>query len=148
MACRAAGAEHVLVEDAPEFAAQAGAILQGNKACLALNAVGGESALRLAGLLADGGVHVTYGAMGRQKLAMPNRFLIFQGLTFTGFWLSRWTQQTTAAEQRALYQSLATAMVAGSLHLPVEKSYPVEEISAALTHAQQSQRSGKVLLHW
>ena len=146
--CREAGAEHVLVETEKDFAARAGELMGPAKARLALNAVGGESALRLANLLRDDGVHVTYGAMGRQKLSLPNRFLIFQQLTFTGFWLTRWTRETPLENQRELYQKLALEMISGNLHMPVEKSYPVEEIAAAVTRAQQAERSGKVQLHW
>jgi trans-2-enoyl-CoA reductase len=146
--CRAAGAEFVLVEDAADFTAQAGAILGGKKARLALNAVGGESALRLANLLGFGGTHVTYGAMSRQKLSLPNRLLLFQQLTFTGFWLSRWANEASPEKQCALYQSLAAQMVSGNLRLAVNQIYPVEEITPAIVHAQQSERSGKILLRW
>ena len=146
--CREAGAEHVLVETDQDFASRAGELLGGGRTRLALNAVGGESALRLANLLSDGGVHVTYGAMSRQKLSLPNRFLIFQQLTFTGFWLTRWTRETPMDQQRELYQKLAAEIVSGNLRIPVEKSYPVEEITDALSRAQQSERSGKVQVHW
>ena len=146
--CYEAGAEHVLVETEKDFLDRARELLGASKARLALNAVGGESALRLANLLCDGGMHVTYGAMSRQKLSLPNRFLIFQQLTFTGFWLTRWTRETPFDAQRELYQKLAAEIIAGNLRVPVEKSYPVEEITAAVTRAQQAERAGKVQLHW
>ena len=148
MQCREAGAVHVLVETEKDFPGQARDLLGPARARLALNAVGGESALRLANLLRDGGVHVTYGAMSRQKLSLPNRFLIFQQMTFTGFWLTGWTRDTPFGAQRELYQKLAAEIIAGNLHMPVEKSYPVEEITAAVTRAQQPERSGKVQLQW
>ena len=148
MQCREAGAAHVLVETEKDFPYQARDLIGPDKARLALNAVGGESALRLANLLRDGGVHVTYGAMSRQKLSLPNRFLIFQQMTFTGFWLTGWTRDTPMEAQRELYQKLAAEIISGNLHMPVEKSYPVEEITAAVTRAQQAERSGKVQLHW
>jgi len=148
MQCREAGAEHVLVETEKDFPEHARDLLGVARARLALNAVGGESALRLANLLCDGGVHVTYGAMSRQKLSLPNRFLIFQQMTFTGFWLTGWTRETPFGAQRETYQKLAAEIIAGNLHMPVEKSYPVEEITSAVTRAQQPERSGKVQLHW
>ncbi|MES2569221.1 MAG: 2-enoyl thioester reductase domain-containing protein, partial [Verrucomicrobiota bacterium] len=55
---------------------------------LALNAVGGESALRLAEALSPGGTLVTYGAMGRQPVRIPNGLLIFQDLRLRGFWMT------------------------------------------------------------
>lgn len=146
--CTAAGAEHVVVESGPDFKDHARKILNGHRVHLALNAVGGESALRLASLLDDGGHHVTFGAMSRQKLSIPNRFLIFNNLTFSGFWLSKWMQRATRDEMQSLYQMLARKMADQELVLPVEKIYPVGEISTALVHAQQAERSGKILIHW
>lgn len=146
--CTAAGADHVLLESDPNFKEQARQMLQGNRPRLALNAVGGESALRLASLLDDGGHHITFGAMSRQKLSIPNRFLIFNNLTFSGFWLSKWMQRATREAIQSLYQMLASKMADKELVMPVEKIYPVEEISTALVHAQQAERSGKILIHW
>ena len=146
--CRALGAEHVICEDDPAWKEQALEILGSQHAKLGLNAVGGESALRVAGLLQDDGMHVTYGAMSRQKVSIPNRFLIFHNLTFTGFWLSRWMKQASAAEITALYHFLAQQVLTGNLHLPVAQTFPVEEITAAVVAAQTSQRNGKILLSW
>lgn len=146
--CRTLGAQHVVCEADADWKEQALAILGDQRAQLGLNAVGGESALRVASLLADEAVHVTYGAMSRQKVSLPNRFLIFQNLTFTGFWLSRWMQRASAQDRTALYDFLAAELVAGRCQLPIANVYPVEDITAALTHAQTSQRAGKILLSW
>jgi trans-2-enoyl-CoA reductase len=146
--CRALGAEHVVCEDDPAWKEQALAILGKNRAQLGLNAVGGESALRVATLLKDEGIHITYGAMSRQKVSVPNRFLIFQNLTFTGFWLSRWMQRAGPEKISSLYAFLAQQVLTGSLHLPIAQTFPVEEITAAVTAAQKSQRAGKILLSW
>ncbi len=112
---------------------------------LALNAVGGESALRLAKSLTREGTIVTYGAMGRQPLKIPNGMLIFQNLVWRGFWISQWYRQTTAAEQAAMFAELFPLIRDGVLHTPVERIYPLDEVTAALTHAAQSSRSGKIL---
>ena len=37
-------------------------------------------------------------------------------------------------------------MMAGRLRTTVEKIYPIDEIKAALTHAQQARRHGKILV--
>jgi mitochondrial enoyl-[acyl-carrier protein] reductase / trans-2-enoyl-CoA reductase len=143
--CEAYGAQHVVIEG-PEALRQSNEMMAGAKAKLALNSVGGESALRLANLLADRGFHVSYGAMGRQKLSLPNRFLIFQEHQFVGFWLTRWLERTPAAEVRAIYTALAEDMQRGDLRLPVAAKYSLDELGAALEHAAQGGRNGKVLL--
>ena len=57
---------------------------------LALNAVGGDNALRVAKTLASDGTMVTYGAMSLQPLCVPNGMFIFKNLRFTGFWVNKW----------------------------------------------------------
>ena len=113
---------------------------------LAFNAVGGESALRMAARLADGGTVVTYGAMARQPLKIPNGLLIFNDLAWRGFWVTRWYQSATAEERAALFAELFALTKQGVIATPVEAVYPLRDIAAALAHAQQAQRAGKILL--
>ncbi len=135
------GADRVVTEetDLREIAADL-------KIQLALNAVGGASALNLANALSKDGHLVTYGAMGRQPLKIPNGLLIFKNLTFTGFWLSRWKKVTPKARQQAVLKQLADLSSSGQLKLAVHQTFPISEIQAALAEAAKGQRSGKVIL--
>lgn len=47
-------------------------------------------------MLAPGGVHVTYGAMGMQPVSVPAGLLIFKDIRFVGFWLSGSSRQKKA----------------------------------------------------
>jgi NADPH:quinone reductase-like Zn-dependent oxidoreductase len=113
---------------------------------LALNAVGGDSATRLMDLLADGGCMTTYGAMSRQGVKVPNKFLLFKGITLRGFWLTRWLREASAEEIAASYDRLAALMADGKLAMAVEKSYPLAAAADAIRHAKQGGRQGKILL--
>jgi len=113
---------------------------------LALNAVGGASALNLANALGDGGTLVTYGAMGRQPLKIPNGLLIFRRLVFCGFWLKSWREETPRSRQDAVMAELAALSVAGGLHMPVHRVFPLAEVVAAVAEAAGEKRAGKVLL--
>ena len=113
---------------------------------LALNAVGGESALRLMSMLADGGTHVTYGAMGKKPLKIPNGFLIFRDLRVHGFWLSKWLKTRKQAEITSAYAELAELMGSGALPQPVDTEYQPERIREALGRAIEGSRDGKVLI--
>ncbi len=113
---------------------------------LALNAVGGASALNLANALADGGTHVTYGAMGRQPLKIPNSLLIFRNLVFRGFWLKPWAENVPRAEQEKVIAALAALSLAGKLTMPVHRTYPLTEVHQAVEEATRESRAGKVLL--
>lgn len=111
---------------------------------LGLNGVGGASALNLANALAYEGTLVTYGAMARQPLKIPNGLLIFKGLKFEGFWLRRMVED--GARMREAVTALAELSAQGSLHMAVHKVFGLTELHAALEEAGREQRSGKVLI--
>ncbi|MFZ0709390.1 MAG: 2-enoyl thioester reductase domain-containing protein [Terrimicrobiaceae bacterium] len=113
---------------------------------LALNAVGGASALNLANAVVDEGALITYGAMGRQPLKIPNGLLIFRNLEFKGFWVSRWLQRLLPAEARRMWDSLAALSLQGKLQIPVHRVFPLGELLAAVEEAGREGRHGKVLL--
>lgn len=60
------------------------------KAKLALNCVGGKSAVDCLRLMAFQSTMVTYGAMSKQPLPIPAGPLIFQDMRFLGYWNTRW----------------------------------------------------------
>lgn len=133
----AEGADAVIVE---------GGEIPKNHARLALNAVGGDSATRLSQGLSEGGTVVTYGAMGRQPLKIPNGPLIFNDIAWRGFWVTRWYRDALPTVRDALFAELFDLVRAGVVATPVERMYPLTEIAEALKHAQQPMRAGKVLL--
>jgi len=133
----AMGADVVLLEDEE---------LPREKPRLALNAVGGESALKLANTLAHGGSLVTYGAMGRQPVKAPNGLLIFKDIAFRGFWVSAWYARSTPEQQREMFGALFPMIADGRIVGTVEHVYPLGEIKTALTRAAQPSRNGKILL--
>ena len=104
------------------------------------------SALNLANALADGGTLVTYGAMGRQPLKIPNGLLIFRDLAFRGFWLKPWRENAPRAEQEKVIASLAALSLEGKLTMPVHRTYPLTEVHLAVDEAARESRAGKVLL--
>ena len=141
---RKLGADHVFLDD-DEGLAAAKSALGGAKAALAFNAVGGESALRVMKLLREGGTHITYGAMGRKPLTLPNGLLIFRDIRVRGLWVTRWVENAPAAEVHAVYQDLATRVAAGRLLQPVDTTFSLDEYHQALARLDAPQRAGKVL---
>ena len=140
---RKLGADAVAV-DGPGMAEEVAPFLSGAKPKLGLNAVGGASATRLAGLLADGSPLVTYGAMGKEALKIPNGFLIFRGLDFSGFWLTRWLRTASAAEKNEVFNGIFRLAASGCFAPRVAAEFPIAEVSAAVARATQG--GGKVLL--
>ena len=112
---------------------------------LALNAVGGDNALRVAKCLASDGTMVTYGAMSLQPLCVPNGMLIFKNLRFTGFWVNKWYESATPQHRAETFAPLFEMAKRGLLRTKVEKTYPLSEAQAAIAHASQNKRSGKIV---
>jgi trans-2-enoyl-CoA reductase len=112
---------------------------------LGLNAVGGESALRLANALAPGSTLVTYGAMSLQPLKIPNGLLIFKDLRFRGIWINKWYDNATPQQRLTAFQQLFDMAKRGRLRTKVEKLYPLSDVKTAVAHAAQGKRSGKII---
>ena len=112
---------------------------------LALNAVGGENALRVAKTLASDGTMVTYGAMSLQPLSIPNGMLIFKNLRFTGFWVNKWYDAATPEQRAETFWPLFDMAKRGLLQTKVEKTYPLTEAKDAIAHAMREKRGGKVV---
>jgi trans-2-enoyl-CoA reductase len=142
---RGLGADVVLV-DSETVKAEIAEATAGAPVRLALNAVGGESAVRMAGALAPGGNLVTYGAMGRQPLRIPNGLLIFQDVVWRGFWVTRWYEHASEEQRAALFAELFELARCGVIKTPVEAVYPLAQIGEALEHAARPMRAGKILL--
>ena len=112
---------------------------------LGLNAVGGDGALRLANTLAPGSTMVTFGAMSLQPLKIPNGLLIFKDLRLRGIWINKWYDNASAAERAEAFQPLFDMARRGLLKTKVEKAYPLSEVKAAVAHAAQGKRGGKII---
>jgi trans-2-enoyl-CoA reductase len=115
---------------------------------LGLNAVGGQSALRLANCLAPGSTMVTFGAMSLQPLKIPNGLLIFKDLRFCGIWINKWYDNATMAERMDAFRPLFEMAKRGLLKTKVERAYPISEAKAAVTRAAQGKRSGKIIFEF
>src|SRR5207245_11779984 len=115
---------------------------------LGLNAVGGESALRLANCLAFAGTLVSFGAMSLQLIKIPTGLLIFKDLRFRGFWINNWYDDATMQERMEAFKRLFDMAKCGLLKTKVEKAYPIDDAKAAVAHAAQSKRSGKIIFEF
>ncbi len=139
------GATAVVV-DSSDMASEAKEILAGATPRLGLNAVGGSAATRLAGLLGAGGTLVTYGAMSREALKIPNSFLIFRNLQFRGFWLTRWLRNASALERKNLFSEIFRLAAKGRFAPRIAKEFPLAAVGEALKVATSGDTRGKVFL--
>src|SRR5438874_2367467 len=144
---RSEGGDVVLV-DSEKLRDEVKSATSGAPIRLGLNAVGGESALRLANCIAPGSTLVTFGAMSLQPLKIPNGLLIFKDLRFRGIWINKWYDNATMAERMEAFRPLFEMAKRGLLKTKVEKAYPLTEAKAAVAHAAQGKRSGKIIFQF
>lgn len=121
------GADVVLTEDEVNekgFSSKIKAEVLNNgrdKVRLALNCVGGRSALNVAKLLAQGSSHITYGAMAKQPLSVPAGMLIFSDLRFCGFWVSRWSAANPEEKMKAVREVFDLTRAGKFQDIPVDE---------------------------
>jgi len=144
---RAEGGDVVLVDD-DNLREEVKTGTGGASIHLGLNSVGGDSALRLANCLAPGGTLVSFGAMSLQPLKIPTGLLIFKDLRFRGIWINKWYDNATPPERMQTFQPLFDMARHGLLKTKVEKAYPLSEAKAAVAHAAQGKRSGKIVFEF
>ena len=77
---------------------------------------------------------------------MVSRAAVGRGVVLKGFALGDGLAKRRRDQVRALYADLAGKLRDGVLKAPVEATYPIDDIKAALAHAQRGGRSGKVLV--
>jgi len=144
---RREGSDVVLVDN-EKLRDEVKAATNGASILLGLNAVGGDSALQLANCLAFGATLVSFGAMSLQPIKIPTGLLIFKDLRFRGIWINKWYDGATMQERTAAFRPLFEMAKRGLLKTPVEKAYSIDEAKAAVSHAAQGKRSGKIIFEF
>jgi len=141
---KAMGADHVVLEGS-DWPKQVKELTGGEPVRLALNSIGGDSAIDQIKALGEGGTQVTFGGMVGDKVRFPTRFLIFNDVRLVGFWWDKFCRVRGPDAVREVMDAVFGKMADGSLELPIEASYDFEDFEKALEHDKQP-RLGKVLL--
>ena len=141
----ASGATAV-VADGDDFYKQVAEITGGPKPKLAVNSVGGDSAIKLVRCLADGGTMVTIGGMVGDKVRFPTRNLIFNDVTLRGFWMDRWNRTADRASREAMEAEIFGLIKDGTIEIPIAATFPFEKGLEAVAAAAEGGRDGKTLI--
>jgi trans-2-enoyl-CoA reductase len=140
------GADHVVLEDSG-YEKKVAELTGGAPVKLALNSVGGESALRLVNALSTDGIHITFGAMTFEAVRFPTRQLIFNGLEMKGFWMDKWLKSQSQTRIQVMFDKIFDLMAKGIVNPSVDSTYPIEDYKQALEAAAKP-RLGKVLFRF
>lgn len=110
---------------------------------LALNSIGGRSAMNLVNALAPEGIHITFGGMTRDAVPWPTNDLLFKNVTLKGFAVARYFSTPIYTN---ILNSIFDFIKKGIIDIPVEKSYLLKDFKDAISQAQAYHRKGKILL--
>jgi trans-2-enoyl-CoA reductase len=138
------GAEHVLLDNDESVAHIKELSANYGKPSHAFNSVGGESAYRMAKSLRNGGQHITFGGMTGEQVRFPTRYLIFNDIQFSGFWVTRWKKEVAPETFDHYQQGIYKHIKDETLQLPVEQTYQLSDFQDALAHNARP-RLGKIL---
>lgn len=141
----ALGADVVLLGDA-DLPARVKAASSGAPVLCALDAVAGEAAGRLHRSLSDGGELICYGLLNSDQVILQATDVVFRTLTVRGYSRLR-ILGAMAPERRAeVIGELVELIRAGVLDTPIECIYGLDDVRAAVEHADRPGRRGKILL--
>ena len=93
----------------------------------------------------DGGSVIAFASATGQAPALPLGDLFNRGISLRAFFILNWLRDTPRERLERVYADLADLIGQGVIGAAVEATYPLDEYRAALQHAQQSGRSGKIL---
>lgn len=143
----AAGADAVVVSG-PQFADDVADALGDDRISLLIDGVAGDAVTDFVPWLAQGSTLVSYGGMSGGPVAMSPADLIFRDIRVRGFWQMHWLERTPREEVAAAYARLGALVGDGVLKAPVTATYTLDQSQAALAHAAETGRAGKVLFAW
>jgi NADPH:quinone reductase-like Zn-dependent oxidoreductase len=141
---RALGADAV-VTAGPGLDERIASALGGERLSLVLDGVGGNNATELVGALRNGGTVVSYSSQTGESPVLPLPDLIYRGISLRGFYIVEWVKSSPRKVLEDTYAELAGLVEGGVLSADVESTYPLGAYAAALTHAQNPDRAGKIL---
>lgn len=136
----------IALMDGPDMAARLRERIGHDSLMLALDAVAGPGIEHMAECLSDGAQIVNYGMLSGQPSQLSASHTIFRGVSLKGFWLSRVLNRLSQPERTTLFDSLGEMLMNGHLKLNVDSCFPMSHIGDALRRAEQSGRSGKVIV--
>ena len=140
------GADAVIETDRQDLVAEVARITQGRGAGYALDCVGGDLAGEVVRCLGFDGRLVIYGTLANTPLQIPGRDLMMPAAHVDGFLLPTWMAQQSPLKLLGILRAVKKLTVEGIFHTEVTETYPLDQVTSAVTAASASGRVGKVML--
>lgn len=110
-----------------------------------LEAIAGRAAAEVLPCLSRGGTMLVYGALSLEDMPINAGLLIFKTLTIRGFWLSTWLPAAPTEVRNEVFATVIGLLTDGTVRVPVEGRYPLDQFAQAIRHAEAEGRAGKIL---
>jgi NADPH2:quinone reductase len=112
----------------------------------ALDCVGGATGSAAVKALAGDGRLVLYGTLANEPISFDSRALMVGNQSIEGFWLAHWVRRQGVLTMLRLFRSITRHLQDGTLTTETGKTFPLDDIKAAVQEAAQPGHRGKVLL--
>jgi NADPH:quinone reductase-like Zn-dependent oxidoreductase len=113
---------------------------------VALDCVLGEVGNECLRALRPYGTLVVYGALSGQPLELRGGLAIARQPTVRGLWLGQWLQDGPPERVQAAFAALERRFVDGSLTPRIDRTFPLQQVAAAVRFMTAQGRAGKVVL--
>ena len=139
-----AGADHVIVTDQEDMAAQMKGIGSGQGADLVFDPVAGPFLEKLARAAAPGATIFEYGSLSMAPTPYPLFDALGKGLSIRGYVLGEIVQ---SPEKLAAGKQFVTAgLTSGALKPTVDRTYPLEKVVEAHRYMESNRQKGKIVV--
>jgi len=137
----------VVVLDGDDLGERVGEVLGDAKLRVLFEGTGDPGQIaQLVSAVENGGSVVAFSAVTGQPPVVPLADLIYRGISLRSFFILTWLQNTPRDRLEQVYGELSQLIDEGVIGAEVQATYPLEEYRKALQNAQETGRTGKVLL--
>ncbi|MCP4169887.1 MAG: zinc-dependent alcohol dehydrogenase family protein [Fuerstiella sp.] len=148
---KAAGATEVVVFDpakdsVDELLSSIRGIVGERKVRYAIDPVGGATGSAVVKELGHQGRMLVFGTLSEQPLQLNPRTLMTQQTSVEGFWLGNFMNDRNLLFKLKLVKRITRLILDGVLSTSIGETFSLDQISQAVTAAEEKARSGKVLL--
>jgi NADPH2:quinone reductase len=142
------GGDAVLCSEEEPIDAQVQRLTSGSGVSYALDALGGAAGSAAVRCLGTGGRMLVYGTLSEEPLSVSSRVLMVGNKRVEGFWLSEWVRHQGIFTMLGLFRRVAAMFREQIATTAIAATYSLDQVQAAVRHAETPGRDGKVLLRF
>ncbi len=143
---RDAGTSNVISTSEDDWTDRVRQTVGDGKVVSAIDSVGGDIAAHLVDVLSSDGELIVFGTATGEPMPLSSGPLIMKQITVKGFWGARVGSEMDPDHRESLMSELVTLAMQGKLPLATDGTYPLDQVTDAVTASLIPGRDGKVML--